>query len=59
MLFVIGLLLFLASLCIGIGWGDPHIYRYNRWDRVAQVGVALGSGLMTLSICIFLWGLLP
>ena len=59
MLFVIGLILLLGGMLIGIGWGDPHIYRYNRWDRVAQVSVALGSGLMTLSLCIFFWGLLP
>jgi len=59
MLFVLGFIIFAVSLGIGIGWGDPHIYRYNRWDRVAQVGVFIGSGLMAASLCIFLWGLLP
>ena len=59
MLFVLGFIIFAVSLGIGIGWGDQHIYRYNRWDRVAQAGVALGAGLMTLSLCIFIWGLLP
>ena len=59
MIFVIGMFLFVVGFAVGFGWGDPHIYRYNRWDRVAQVGVFIGSGLMTLSLCIFLWGLLP
>ena len=59
MLFVIGFLLALVGVCLGIAWGDPYIWRYNRWDRVAQVGVFIGSGLMAASLCIFLWGLLP
>ena len=59
MLFVLGFIIFAVSLGIGVTLGDPYMSRWNRWDRVANIGIFIGSGLMTLSLCIFLWGLLP
>ena len=59
MLFVIGLALLLGAMLLGITRGDPLMYRYNKWDRIAQLGILLGALLMAASLCIFLWGLLP
>ena len=59
MLFVIGFIIFVLALCIGITLGDPNLFRNNRWDRVASVGVLIGALLMATSLCIFIWGLLP
>ena len=59
MLFVLGFIIFAVSLGIGVTLGDPNLFRNNRWDRVASIGVFIGGLLMAASLCIFLWGLLP
>lgn len=58
MIFVIGMFIMVVGFAVGIGWGDPHIYRYNKWNRVAQVLIIAGVLTMWASVCIFLWGLL-
>lgn len=59
MIFVIGMFLFVVGFAVGIGWGDPHYARWNKWDRIAQVLIIAGMLTMWASVCIFLWGVMP
>lgn len=59
MIFVIGMFLFVLGFSVGIDRGHPSFFRYNKWDRIAQVLIVVGTLTMLASVCIFLWGLLP
>jgi hypothetical protein len=57
-MFAIGLSIIILGIAFGIKFGRPG--RVFNWaDYVALSGVSVGSGLCTLSLLIWLWGVLP
>lgn len=57
-MFAIGFGLILVALIFGIMWGNPG-RAFNWADRVAQVGLVIGTGLCAASLIIWVWKVLP
>ena len=57
-MFAIGFGLILLSLIFGIMWGNPG-RAFNWADRVAQVGIVIGTVLCAASLIMWLWLVLP